>query len=94
VQLHNSYKFYEKANSDSFIDFLKSLQKRYGKILLFADNAAYHKSSRVRKHLKINKWLCQDNPLSKIRTTAEPNRDPVEEDRRTLETSSSQIQTR
>jgi transposase len=40
----------KKANSDSFIDFLRSLQKRYGKILLFADNAAYHKSSRVKEH--------------------------------------------
>jgi len=46
------YRFYEKANSDSFIDFLKSLQKKYGKGLLFADNVSYHKINNVKRHLK------------------------------------------
>jgi transposase len=47
--------FYDTANSGNFVDFVKSLQKRYGKILLFADNAAYHKSVTVRKHLEASK---------------------------------------
>jgi transposase len=49
------YRFYDTANSGNFVDFLKSLQKRYGKVLLFADNAAYHKSVTVRKHLEASK---------------------------------------
>ncbi len=46
------YRFYDKANSDSFIDFLKSVEKKHGKVLLFADNVSYHKSKRVKEHLK------------------------------------------
>lgn len=49
------YRFYEKANSDSFIDFLKSLGKKYGKVLLLADNVAYHKSNKVKRFLKSTK---------------------------------------
>ena len=49
------YRFYDKANSDSFIDFLRSLEKKYGKVLLFADNVAYHKSGKVRRYLKSTK---------------------------------------
>jgi len=49
------YRFYEKANSDSFIDFLKSVEKKHGKVLLFADNAAYHKSCKVMTHLTSTK---------------------------------------
>lgn len=44
-------KFYKKTNSDSYIDFLKTVQKKYGKVLLFADNAAYHKSNKVKSYL-------------------------------------------
>lgn len=49
------YRFYDKANLNSFIDFLKLLQKKYGKVLLFADNVSYHKSNKVRRHLKSTK---------------------------------------
>ena len=48
-------KFYQKANTDSFLDFMESLQKQYGKLLLFADNAAYHKSNRVKQFLAESK---------------------------------------
>lgn len=48
-------KFYQKANTDSFLDFVESLQKQYGKVLLFADNVAYHKNNRVKKFLKKSK---------------------------------------
>jgi transposase len=34
---------------------LKSLEKKYGKVLLFADNVAYHKSKKVKRHLKSTK---------------------------------------
>ncbi len=50
-------RFYDKANTDSFLDFLESLQKQFGKkLLLFADNnASYHKSVRVKEFLKASK---------------------------------------
>ena len=45
-------KFYDAANTDCFLDFIESLQKQFGKVLLFADNVAYHKSNGVKKFLK------------------------------------------
>ena len=42
------HKFYEKANGESFLDFLKSVHKKFGKCVLFLDNANYHKSYDVR----------------------------------------------
>ncbi len=49
-------KFYDKSNTDSFLDFIKSLQKQFGKkLLLFADNASYHKSKPIKNHIKISK---------------------------------------
>ena len=66
-------KFYQKANTDSFLDFVKSLQMQYGKLLLFADNAAYHKSNRIKQflaeskgHVRIHyfpKYTPQLNPI-------------------------------
>ena len=49
-------RFYDKSNTNSFLDFLKSLQKQFGKKpLLFADNASYHKSNPVKEFLKTSK---------------------------------------
>ena len=44
--------FYDKANGKSFCDFLDQLHKRYGKVLVFLDNAAVHKSSMTKRKLK------------------------------------------
>ena len=44
--------FYDKANSESYCDFLRQLHKKFGKVLLFLDNASCHKSGMVRKCLK------------------------------------------
>lgn len=49
-------RFYDTANTDSFLDFIEILQKQYGKkLLLFADNVSYHKSNRVKEFLKKSK---------------------------------------
>lgn len=49
-------RFYDTANTDSFLDFITILQKQYGKkLLLFADNVSYHKSNRVKEFLKKSK---------------------------------------
>ena len=39
--------FYEKANGESFVDFVTRLKDRHGKVLVFTDNAGYHKSKHV-----------------------------------------------
>lgn len=37
----------KKANSDSFIKFLRHAEKQFGNIAFVTDNAAYHKSKKV-----------------------------------------------
>ena len=44
--------FYKKANGISFIRFVRRLHKKFGKIVLFVDNASYHKSKYVKKEIK------------------------------------------
>jgi len=44
-------RFYDKNNTDSFIDFLAGLRYRFGRVLLFVDNASYHKSARLKERL-------------------------------------------
>ena len=44
----------DKANDRSFIRYLDKLQRRFGKVAVVADNAAYHNSGRVRRHLERN----------------------------------------
>ncbi len=46
------FMFYEKSNSDSFCSFLERVHKRFGRVLLFVDNASYHKSKKVREFLE------------------------------------------
>lgn len=36
------FKQYDKFNSDTFIDYLKQIQKRFGKCILFVDRATPH----------------------------------------------------
>ena len=44
----------DRANDRSFIRYLDKLQRHFGKIAVVADNAAYHNSGRVRRHLEKN----------------------------------------
>ncbi len=46
------FMFYEKANAGSFCDFLERVHERYGKVLIFLDNASYHKSGGVKETLE------------------------------------------
>ncbi len=47
------FMFYEKPDSDSFCSFLERVHKRFGRVLLlFVDNASYHKSKKVKKFLE------------------------------------------
>ena len=45
-------RFYDKANTENFIDFLKHLYEEYGRFVIFLDNASYHKSGALKEFLK------------------------------------------
>lgn len=49
VELHV---FADKANSETFLDFLEKVHDKFGKVLIFLDNASYHKSLAVREGLE------------------------------------------
>ena len=44
--------FYDTVNSDVYCDFLRRLHREFGKVLLFLDNAAWHKSAAVCRCLR------------------------------------------
>jgi len=43
--------FAERANSGSFIVFLEELRRRFGEVLIYLDNAGWHKSVAVKEYL-------------------------------------------
>jgi transposase len=49
------FKQYDKFNSSTFIDYLKRVQKRFGKCIIFVDRATSHCSKITRKFLNANK---------------------------------------
>ena len=51
---HNKFHFmlYDELNSDMCADFLRCVHRRFGKTLIFADNASWHKSKTVIEELK------------------------------------------
>ena len=50
------FRQYTTADSDSFLDYIKQLHKKYPKMILFIDKATYHKKeARVKKFFRKNK---------------------------------------
>ena len=49
------FKQYDKFNSDTFIDYLKQIQKRFGKCILFVDRATPHCCKITKRFLAENK---------------------------------------
>ena len=49
------FKQYDKFNSNTFVDYLKQVQKRFGKCIIFTDRARPHCSKITRKFLEENK---------------------------------------
>jgi len=43
--------FAERANSGSFIAFPEELRRRFGRVLIYLDNAGWHKSAAVKEYL-------------------------------------------
>lgn len=44
--------FADKANSETFLDFLEKVHAKFGKVLIFLDNASYHRSHTVQEGLE------------------------------------------
>ena len=49
------FKQYDKFDSKTFVDYLKQVQKRFGKIIIFVDRATPHCSKITREFLDANK---------------------------------------
>ena len=46
------YEFYEKIDSSAVVEMLDRLHRKFGKIIVVLDNAAYHKSAEVKKFVE------------------------------------------
>jgi DDE superfamily endonuclease len=49
------FKQYDKFNSTTYVDYLKYIQKRFGKCIVFVDRATPHCSKITGKYLAENK---------------------------------------
>jgi hypothetical protein len=49
------FKQYDKFNSNTFVDYLKHVQKRFGKCIMFVDRATPHCSKITKRFLNSNK---------------------------------------
>ena len=61
------FRIYEKFNATTFVEYLKDLHYKYGKIALILDRASVHKSKKVKEFLKSNSdvkliWLPKGSP--------------------------------
>jgi transposase len=61
------FRIYEKFNATTFVEYLKELHYKYGKIALILDRASVHKSKKVKKFLADNHdvkliWLPKGSP--------------------------------
>jgi transposase len=49
------FRQYDMFNQDTFLDYLKQIKKRLGKVVMFTDRARQHQSNKVKEYLKENK---------------------------------------
>ena len=49
------FRQYDVFNQHTFLDYLKQVQKKFGKVILFVDRARQHRSKKVQEHLEKNK---------------------------------------
>ena len=49
------FRQYDMFNQYTFLDYLKQVKKRLGKVVMFTDRARQHQSKKVREYLKENK---------------------------------------
>ena len=46
---------YDMFNQDTFLDYLKQVKKKLGKVIMFVDRARQHCSNKVKEYLEENK---------------------------------------
>ena len=70
------FRQYKNADSDEFLEYLKELQHKYPKMILFIDRATYHK-----KEARVRKYFRKHRDTIKVRwfPSAFPEANPVEE---------------
>ncbi len=49
------FRQYDKFNQDTFLDYLKQVKKKIGKVIMFTDRARQHQSNKIKKYLEKNK---------------------------------------
>ena len=49
------FRQYDLFNQDTFLDYLKQVRKRLGKVILFTDRASQHRSKKVLEYLEENR---------------------------------------
>jgi len=54
------FKQYDKFNSSTFVDYLKHVEKRFGKCIILVDRATSHCSKVTRTYLYENKGILSD----------------------------------
>lgn len=70
------FRKYCTADSDSFLDYLPQLKRKFKKFVLFMDKATYHK-----KEARVKKYLRQNRDCIRVRwfPSGFPESNPVEE---------------
>jgi hypothetical protein len=67
------FRQYSTFNQDTFVQYLKELQMKFRKLILFLDRAAQHyRSSKVRKHLEESKGVIRVEYLPKRQPECSP----------------------
>ena len=61
------FRQYPKFDRHCFLDYLKQLNKKFGKVLVYADNAPQHKANIITQYLKKNdnvilEWFPKGSP--------------------------------
>jgi transposase len=56
------YGFYDKINSCNVLSFVKRLQKRYRRLLIFLDGAPWHRTKKLRNWCEAHKVRLKDFP--------------------------------
>ena len=49
------FRQYDAFDQYAFIDYLKQVQRKFGKVILFTDRARQHRSKKVQEYLEKNK---------------------------------------
>jgi transposase len=49
------FRQYDKFNQDTFLDYLKQIKKRLGKVVMLTDRARQHQSNKIKEYLEKNK---------------------------------------